>query len=202
MAVSSSSRARSLEWPVWLAWIAVSAIGVCFGFAGIYAGIFLVKLLVPGTNEDRLFGWIMLPVIAAVLALCQAFVLRGRIPKSWRWLIATLAGLAGGIAASAAGVRAATAVLGQEPDIGLFAHLVLTLIGACLGLAQWVVLRRHMQRSGWWILASALGWLCLSLVIGKSISGLVDMAAVGAVPAVFTGFLLALRPNRVRVTVS
>jgi hypothetical protein len=168
-----------------------SAFGVSLGFAAMYAAIFLAKALVPGLNEDQVFGWAMFPVIGASLSACQAIVLHGRIPRAWRWVVATLAGFAAGIAASAAGVRAAAAMLGREPDAGVSAPLILTLIGACLGLAQWAVLRRRMRRPAWWIPASALGWLCLSLVIGKSISSPLDMAAVGAVPAVFTGVLLA-----------
>jgi hypothetical protein len=30
--------------------------------------------------------------------------------------------------------------------------------GAVVGGAQWFVLRRHVYRAGWWVLASAVGW--------------------------------------------
>jgi len=31
-------------------------------------------------------------------------------------------------------------------------------VGVAVGLAQWVVLRRRIERSGWWILVSGVGW--------------------------------------------
>jgi tRNA A-37 threonylcarbamoyl transferase component Bud32 len=31
-------------------------------------------------------------------------------------------------------------------------------VGAVVGVAQWVVLRRRIRRAGWWVLASTVGW--------------------------------------------
>lgn len=32
------------------------------------------------------------------------------------------------------------------------------LFGGLIGAAQWLVLRRHIRRAGWWVAASAIGW--------------------------------------------
>ncbi len=58
--------------------------------------------------------------------------------------------------------------------------------------------RHPLRRPPLWIFASAIGWLALYLVIGKSIDRTLDMIALGAVPAMVTGFaLLWLGPSRV-----
>lgn len=62
------------------------------------------------------------------------------------------------------------------------------------GSAHW----RHIRRPPLWIFASAIGWLALYLVIGKSIDRTLHMIALGAVPAMVTGLaLLWLGPSRV-----
>ena len=33
------------------------------------------------------------------------------------------------------------------------------LVGVGIGVAQWVVLRRHVARAGWWVAASVVGWI-------------------------------------------
>jgi hypothetical protein len=49
-----------------------------------------------------------------------------------------------------------------------------SVIGAALGSAQWLVLRRHAGLAGWWIMSSCLGWL-----IGLSIAaGTVDVVGI------------------------
>jgi hypothetical protein len=39
------------------------------------------------------------------------------------------------------------------------------LIGLCVGIAQWLALRRHLRSAGWWILAGVIGYSA-----GKAIS--------------------------------
>jgi hypothetical protein len=38
-------------------------------------------------------------------------------------------------------------------------------LGAILGGSQWLALRRHMPKAGWWITASALAWMLGMVVI-------------------------------------
>jgi hypothetical protein len=43
-------------------------------------------------------------------------------------------------------------------------------LGAVVGLAQWLVLRKRASGKGWWILASAIGWPAgwiLALTVGR-----------------------------------
>jgi hypothetical protein len=64
------------------------------------------------------------------------------------------------------------------------------LLGIWLGTAQWFVLRQQVDRAGWWILASGVGWLLLGVIIEKSIDSLIDVVALGALPALVTGSVL------------
>jgi hypothetical protein len=38
-------------------------------------------------------------------------------------------------------------------------------VGALLGLFQWLVLRRHIQNAGWWVLANAAAWTAGMILI-------------------------------------
>jgi len=77
--------------------------------------------------------------------------------------------------------------------------VLFVLVGAVVGLAQWLVLKQELRGVGWWILASAAGWplgfaigdaLSKSLLQEASVS--ISGAATFAVVGVVTGGLQAL----------
>ena len=92
------------------------------------------------------------------------------------WFIATAlgwtVGLAGGSVVSLVGCFAGCIVLMPESAMacGMGCGLGI-LVGACFwggalsGVAQWLLLRRRLPRAGWWIAASALGW------VGAAVAG-------------------------------
>ena len=45
-----------------------------------------------------------------------------------------------------------------------------------MGMAQWLVLRARIRRAGWWIIASAVGW-----VVGLAVITVASPSAAGAV---------------------
>jgi hypothetical protein len=65
------ARTRSPDWLFWLSWVVASTAAILLGFGIIYASIFLAKAILPGTNEDRLMGGLMFPVLATVLEHCS-----------------------------------------------------------------------------------------------------------------------------------
>jgi hypothetical protein len=68
------------------------------------------------------------------------------------------------------------------PDYGFLTGIVL---GAAMGILQWLILQRHFYRAGWWIVVSALAWTAgLSLLTGPLL--------VGAVAGAVTGIALEL----------
>ena len=74
-------------------------------------------------------------------------------------------------------------------------------IGFFLALAQLPILWRHFKRSLLWLLASMIGWLVLGLIMGGTIDRNSDVFAMGAIPAMFTGFCLIwlMRNPRIRI---
>lgn len=186
------TRTGSPDWLFWLSWVAVSTAAILLGSVILYAMIFIAKAVLPDINEDRLFGGLMFPVLAIMLGLCQWFVLRTRISKSGWWILATAAGLLVGIALAGGVVQAIRHITGRQWDWEFQPGILVIylLVGLSFALAQLPILWRHMHISGFviWLLASIIGWLVLGFIIGKSIDRTSDVFALGAVPAVFTGF--------------
>lgn len=56
--------------------------------------------------------------------------------------------------------------------IGVLTDLLI--VGALIGLAQWLVLRQMLPRSEWWILASILGWLGSWLIVETGLPSIAD----------------------------
>ncbi len=38
-------------------------------------------------------------------------------------------------------------------------------LGSILGVPQWLVLRHHLPKAGWWVLANALAWLVGMVIV-------------------------------------
>ncbi len=87
-----------------------------------------------------------------------------------------------------------------------------TLALASIGLMQWLVLRREVMRAGWWVLASAAGWL-MGVVVGEGLGNamggpvwsVVAVALGGTIVGTVTGiplvWLLRHRSNKAKATI-
>jgi hypothetical protein len=101
-------------------------------------------------------------VEGAAVGLAQWWVLRRYLPAlTWRaWVLATMLGA---IAAWVIGMMMGTAG-GDLFDSGEYAVALVIgvalgpVVGALLGLFQWIALRRHVQHAGWWVPANAAAW--------------------------------------------
>jgi hypothetical protein len=175
---------------LWASWVAASTAAILLSFVILYLSIFLAKAVVPGVNEDRVFGYLMFPVLAALLGIMQWLVLRKRMARAGWWVAATAGGLLVGIAAAGGFAQVAGRVLGRDYYVGEMGLPFNAIVGLSLGLAQAPVLRRHIR--GWflWVLITVLGYLALGLVMGVSMDPIADMVAVGAIPAAFSGLAL------------
>jgi len=192
MISSSLKKGSHLKWSFWAAWVVASTAGIFLGFVAMYALIFLVKAIVPGVNEDRLFGVALFPFLAVFLSTLQWVVLRRYVPRSGWWIMATVGGLLIAMAVSAGlvMVMSKTLGLGNQESLLYISPIVMTVVGLMLGLAQLLVLHRNIRKPYWWVLASTFGWFILSLVIGKSVDRTTDIVALGAIPAALTGLAL------------
>jgi hypothetical protein len=172
---------RRFDWPLWGRWVLANALGEAVGLGG---SLLLVGGAMMAFDETPGIGVVIL--IAAMQVLLGAFlegvtvgtaqwwVLRRPLPAlRWRtWALATALGagvawLMGIIPSTlfafgeAAAETAASAPAPEIPDAVqylLAAGLGLA-AGPILGFGQWIVLRRRIERAGWWIVGNALGWM-------------------------------------------
>ena len=123
------------------------------------------------------FGWILggvlLPELAPyvgglVVGSLQWVVLRQRIRQAGWWILASAVGWTLGWAIAAALVT---------PEYGFLTGIVL---GAAMGIPQWLILQRQFYRAGWWIVISPLAWTAgLALLTGPLLVGDVAGAVTG-----------------------
>ncbi len=141
----------SVKWIVGLWWTLATVVGLA-----------MAMLIGP-----RLGG----VVNPAILGLTQWLVLRRYISKAGWWILATTIGGVVALYIGSAVTFFTTGILWH--GAGLVGGAV---GGAILGLAQWLVLRRHVSQAGWWILASAValavgaGWV-VNLGISSAFRG-------------------------------
>lgn len=138
---------------------------------GWFDGIFWFQWIVA-TTLGWLLGSFFLPsVIPVVVGLgigaLQWPALSRRMPKSWRWIVASAIG--------GAGWAIAFALL--PPELDFYSGL---LLGTAMGIPQWLILRREVHWAGWWIPVSGLAWSAgLAVFPGLFSSGAVAGAITG-----------------------
>ena len=117
-------------------------------------------------------GWALVAVLALALGqpgsiagVLQWLVLRPHLPASRSWMLASAVG------AYAAFLVLALVVIGNP-------LLIYAIAGLLIGSAQWLVLWRRVSRAGWWLAASALGYVvagAVALAVGAGVNGLTGM---------------------------
>ena len=120
-----------------------------------------------------LFPNIAFIVIGIALGVMQWFVLQHRIRAARWWIVATAIGWTLGSMILLVGIR---------DDMNLISGVI---IGITTGTAQWLILRREVYWSVWWIVIGVVAWTTgLALLPGLFLTGVM----VGVV----TGFALEL----------
>lgn len=171
-----------------------AAVGAATWALGVPEGWQRFALVLAGVGEGALLG------------LAQSIVLARYLPglrrRSWVLATALAAGIAWicGLALSNLGENQATnltLLIGTSVFVGVVFLL-------SMGGAQWLVLRRHVERAGWWIAANALAWplgvavpvVALALLPTTTtplVSGLVGVLSgvlMGVVVGAITGLVL------------
>jgi hypothetical protein len=105
------------------------------------------------------------------------------------WVLANIVGWAVGGAVSLAVGGAGAEGLTEAEDVAV------SVVGLLAGIAQWLVLRKRVERSGWWVLASALGWAAGRTVAGALI-WVEARAGVGLVVGIAQWLLLRKQVER------
>jgi hypothetical protein len=116
---------------------------------------------------------IPIAISGVAIAASQGLVLYKRIQKTWQWIVLSSLGWIAGYIFSVIFI----------PE--QLSFLIGPLIGAILGVLQWLLLRREFDWAGWWIPISILAWTTgLTLLPGALTSG--------ALPGALTGLTLVI----------
>jgi len=91
------------------------------------------------------------------------------------------------VLASAVSFAAHLVVLPDEEGV-VPSAVVLAVLGAVIGVAQWVVLRGRVQKAGWWVLASAVGYAAALLGAGVVSAVVDDVVGAGERVGLCCGF--------------
>ncbi len=167
-------------WEIWLPWTFATS-------GGLFASWVLVYLMVGWFSEavgEQLGGEQVVngPVGGAVLVVllgmsfgtAQWLFLRQYHSQAGWWILATVVGFAVGVPVLA-WLRPWPGLLAADPHstvseaagyVGGWA-LDGAVLGLAVGLTQWLLLRQHLPRAGWWVLATAVGWVLTTAARGS-----------------------------------
>ena len=180
------------DWYFYPGWVGVSILAFPLTWVAYFLIIGLVTrwvgdiIYVNGVRhitEDYLFSYIFFPTLCLISGILQYGLLRRYVPKMGGWVLATMAGCLLSFAMLAFVFRVFEAPLYFWNGAFVFAA-----IGGIIGLSQWVFLRRRIPRSGWWVLASILGWglaVLGSLTEVRNGSVLAQLLTFSLSPAIF-----------------
>jgi hypothetical protein len=214
--VITSNAAR--DDPRYRRWVVATTCGELAGFtnpaivgataasADVGQSVSMVLLVLAGVGEGTALGW------------AQSRMLRRELPelRTGGWIRATAAGAA---VAWAIGMLPSTfsrQLLELWPPLlvalGALAGVVLL---ATIGFAQWLVLRRHVDRSGSWVVANALAWVAGLAVVFAAIGiapgdspiliavfGVLGGVGMGLTVGLVTGLFLVRLLDRAKPAVS
>jgi ribosomal protein L40E len=164
---------------LWITWVFANELA---------AAMYLVLLAIaasllqtePGAIPYTIVSFLGWPLI---LGTMQWLVLKRWLLRFHEWLIPTAAGALFG---SIVVYLTWDVVWGDLPALWT-AIATGALMGATLGVAQWLAVRRRFSRAGWWILATTAGGALAGL--GDQASDCLSLLA-GSAPAALTGIAL------------
>lgn len=114
-----------------------------------------------------------------VVGVLQWLVLRRYVPESMRWALASTGAVA---------LVALVVWVVDRFDTDLALVVGAGSYGTLAGVLQWPILRRHVARAGWWVLASTVGWIA-AIPLG-GLGGPPGWAVYGAVTGTVLVWLL------------
>lgn len=209
------------DWALWARWVFANMLGEVIGLGA--AAIVGVTLAWSIERSFGAFAGVTLAIVmilvgtfeGVVVGVAQWSALRRPFPKL-RLSHWTLAAAVGAFVAWTLGMTPSTlmdmgntSAQASAPPFEMndtltyaFAAIMGVILGPILGVPQWLALRRHVTRAGWWIPANAVAWAVGMPVVflGASVTpdgfvelivtGLLTGAAAGAVVGAIHGAAL------------
>ena len=180
------------EWFFYPGWVGLSILAYPLSWFTYFLIIGLVTRWIGDTifvngvhrfTEDYLFLYIFFPTLCLISGIFQYGLLRRYLPKMGGWILSTMAGCLLAFAVTALLWRVFNAVFFLWNGALVFAT-----IGGIIGLCQWLFLRRRIPKTGWWVLASILGWglaVLGNLTEVRNGSALAQLLTFSLSPAIF-----------------
>lgn len=175
---------RKPKWFFYPGWVVLNTLGIPIAW--------LISYFLSMYVSSLLAEYVFIPLFALLAGLLQYLLLRRYLPRIGWWIAATAVGWPLVPAVFQLGYAVWPVALANStwPTANdALRGIGFVSVGVVTGLAQWLVLRRRVPRAEWWILANALGWGLVHLIVGE-FDSLVVQLFVGAVPAVVTGLAL------------
>lgn len=163
-------------------WVLATCIGGVLLHATYYffaplSGMLLVLVLPIYSRKLPFLVEHLIPILSGlVLGFLQWAVLRKKFSSSWPWIVITALSFYFSIY-----IETFTLVLFEDTRLWFLTQLWLTM-GLVVGLCQWFYLRSRLDHAGWWVPATALGFVLggsgweyfnlIGAIIGWAISGI------------------------------
>ena len=191
------------EWSFYPTWIILTLLGVPLAF---FLNLIMMKIItnivgdfvyvdgVRHITEDYLSTYTFVPIVGFVTGFLQFGLLRRYLPHMGWWVLATTGGWLLGLF-----LILIPGWLNIWTYESFDLDLAFIVMGLSIGVGQWLLLRRHLPRAGWWVGANVVGWGLLGLITDGSM-GQFGLLALGFLPACVTALVFALLWNRAHPT--
>lgn len=152
------TNSSNVGWRFWLLWVVGTTLGWMLSFILSFIVLGIIIAVITGNPDPEAadlpfapFLILMFTIAGSGMGSAQWVLLRRHLEKARRWIPAT------GLGMSMIGLF--YFILGGESadTAGVIIHN--TLAGMVLGVLQWFILRRTIEDSGWWVLASFITYL-------------------------------------------
>jgi hypothetical protein len=189
---------RSRPWParlvVWCAWLAATTVGWMVGSVL----VLLIQMWTTGAADAFVHTAVGSAVLGGMVGLgigvAQSLVLRRELMGARSWIAVNIVTWA---AAWAVGQAIADALFDDYALLGLIPGGVL--LAVLVGLGEWLLLRRYVERASWWLIPSIVAWAGAGTIAMFGGAGLlaIDLApfvglqawAIAAAPGAFAGLI-------------
>ncbi len=173
----------SIRWVLVLRWMGITA-------AGSLVGILLSILAYPYIGEVFAFAFFGL-----LLGISQWILLRKRFDKASLWIVFNTVGFPAALFTRNAFVS--YFIRGFEYTTSKLIPILI--FGLIIGVLQWLILNRTLQKSGWWIIVNLIAWpLPMALlhfygpIMGETFMFLLNYLISGLISGGITGLILYL----------
>ena len=182
-----NSKQNRIGWKFWSLWVVLTIAG---GFVGN-----LISETIGWGRQDvsgdvgTFYFMLYNGTLALVVCAAQWILLRNHFSKSFWWVLAGTFGRFFGVLIGY--IAIITIIVQFDPPSGIWQfYLFSTLRGTILGISQWLFLRQQRTQTGWWVLASAIGWTIGLILIDSSQDELIRSGVDYALAGIITGAVM------------